>query len=100
MRVLLLSALVASSLGAAVPTPLYPRNASSPALDASSCPGYAATNIITGDSSLTADLTLDGDACNVYGDDLKNLKLEVEYQTSEYQLLHRRLDSAPDTLFI
>lgn len=47
-----------------------------------SCPGYAASNVVIGDSSLTADLKLAGDACNVYGDDLADLKLEVEYQSS------------------
>jgi alpha-glucosidase len=46
------------------------------------CPGYAASNVVKTDSTLTADLTLAGDACNVYSDDIKNLKLVVEYQTS------------------
>jgi alpha-glucosidase len=35
------------------------------------------------DSSITADLTLAGDACDVYSADLKDLKLLVEYQTSK-----------------
>lgn len=48
-----------------------------------SCPGYTASNVVTGDSSVTADLKLAGDACNAYGEDLIDLKLEVEYQTSE-----------------
>ena len=54
-----------------------------PASDATvdSCPGYTASNVITTDSTLTADLTLAGTACNVYSDDIPNLKLVVEYQT-------------------
>ena len=46
-----------------------------------SCPGYAASNVQNEGSRLTADLNLAGPACNVYGQDLTNLKLEVEYQT-------------------
>jgi alpha-glucosidase len=53
------------------------------AADPDVCPGYAASNVVKTDSSLTADLTLAGEACNVYSDDLKDLKLVVEYQTSE-----------------
>jgi alpha-glucosidase len=47
----------------------------------SKCPGYRASNVRTGRSTLTADLKLAGRACNVYGDDLKSLTLEVEYET-------------------
>lgn len=50
--------------------------------DPNACPGYAASNVVKTDSSLTADLTLAGEACNVYSDDIKDLKLVVEYQTS------------------
>jgi alpha-glucosidase len=52
--------------------------------DPNVCPGYAASNVVKTASSLTADLTLAGAACNVYSDDIKDLKLVVEYQTSEY----------------
>ncbi|KAK6950826.1 hypothetical protein Daesc_007353 [Daldinia eschscholtzii] len=45
------------------------------------CPGYTASNIVDADSTLTADLTLSSDACNIYGTDLPGLKLLVEYQT-------------------
>jgi alpha-glucosidase len=51
--------------------------------DPNACPGYAASNVVKTDSSLTADLTLAGNACNVYSDDIKDLKLVVEYQTSK-----------------
>lgn len=46
-----------------------------------SCPGYTASNVQDDGGRVTADLALAGTACNVYGDDLTNLKLEVEYQT-------------------
>ena len=55
-------------------------------LDISNCPGYTASKVTTTESSLSADLTLAGTACNVYGDDLKDLKLLVEYQTGETRL--------------
>jgi alpha-glucosidase len=46
-----------------------------------SCPGYKASNIKTDSTSLTADLSLAGAACNIYGDDLSSLKLQVVYET-------------------
>jgi alpha-glucosidase len=45
------------------------------------CPGYTASNVKNDGSTVTADLSLAGTACNVYGNDLTNLKLLVEYQT-------------------
>jgi alpha-glucosidase len=50
------------------------------------CPGYAASNVETTDSSLTADLKLAGTACNIYSDDLLELKLLVEYQSGASRL--------------
>lgn len=47
------------------------------------CPGYQASNVKLTAHGLTADLALAGDACNTYGYDLKDLKLEVEYQTGK-----------------
>ncbi|ORX95973.1 glycosyl hydrolases family 31-domain-containing protein [Clohesyomyces aquaticus] len=47
------------------------------------CPGYAASNVKKTDSSLTADLTLAGPACNLFSTDLVDLKLSVEYQTND-----------------
>lgn len=67
-------------LGSAIPAlagSLAQRQSSS--LD--DCPGYKASNVQNDGSRVTADLTLAGTACNVYGDDLTDLKLEVEYQT-------------------
>lgn len=45
------------------------------------CPGYEASNVQTSPTGLTADLTLAGEACNVYGTDLTDLRLEVSYDT-------------------
>lgn len=48
----------------------------------SSCPGYKASNVKTIDGEVvSADLNLAGPACNAYGTDLDDLKLQVEYQS-------------------
>lgn len=47
------------------------------------CPGYKALNVKQSASGVTADLTLAGTACDVFGDDLKDLTLEVTYDTGE-----------------
>lgn len=94
MRVSLFSVLVASSLVVAMPAPrddpppdpVHINEWFPEPFALSDCPGYAASNVVKTDSSLTADLTLAGTACNVYSDDLKDLKLLVEYQTSESRL--------------
>ena len=49
--------------------------------DLSSCPGYTASHVAQTDSGLTASLSLAGDGCNVYGYDLPDLTLLVQYQT-------------------
>lgn len=49
----------------------------------SACPGYAASNVKTTASGLTAALTLAGKGCDVYGTDLKDLILEVSYDTGK-----------------
>lgn len=48
-----------------------------------SCPGYAASNVQDDGARVMADLTLAEPPCNVYGEDLTDLKLEVEYQSGE-----------------
>lgn len=87
MAVLRRAAGVAAALSAiatATPVPaLYSRQSNG---DLSSCPGYSASNIQTSSTGMTADLSLAGDACNVYGDDIHDLTLTVEYQTGEYSL--------------
>jgi alpha-glucosidase len=45
------------------------------------CPGYYAAVVSTTDTGLIAKLRLAGDACNVYGTDIRRLDLLVEYQT-------------------
>ncbi|KAF8162646.1 alpha-glucosidase [Crassisporium funariophilum] len=47
------------------------------------CPGYTATNVKTRRDGLTADLTLAGTACNVFGNDTQKLSLNVVYETDE-----------------
>jgi alpha-glucosidase len=68
---------IATPLAAGLPV-LESRDASDPL---AWCPGYKASNIRTSAVGMTADLTLAGDACNVFGTDLENLTLSVEYQT-------------------
>lgn len=47
------------------------------------CPGYMASNIARTKRGLTARLTLAGTACNVYGTDVTDLNLTVEYQAQD-----------------
>ncbi|KAF2867601.1 alpha-glucosidase [Massariosphaeria phaeospora] len=48
---------------------------------ADECPGYKASNVQRSDNGFTADLSLAGSGCNLHGEDLKDLKFLVEYQT-------------------
>ena len=59
---------------------LVPR-ATSPGAALATCPGYKAPNVKETDTGLTAELSLAGDACDVYGTDLEDLILEVSYDT-------------------
>jgi alpha-glucosidase len=52
------------------------------------CPGYTASNVRTDGGQLNADLTLAGEACNVFGEDLQNLSLSITYETSMFLSLH------------
>ena len=65
--------------------------------DLSACPGYVATNQHETRSGFYADLSLAGEACNVYGTDLPDLKLEVEYQTRER--LHVKIKDSNNTVY-
>ena len=47
------------------------------------CPGYQASNVKQTDTGLTADLSLAGQPCNLYGNDINELRLSVEYQSKE-----------------
>jgi alpha-glucosidase len=44
------------------------------------CPGYKASQVQEDEHGLTAILTLAGERCNVYGNDIEVLDLKVEYQ--------------------
>lgn len=66
-------------LGLAEATALAKR---APNVDA--CPGYVARNVVSEGGRITADLGLAGTPCGVYGEDLKELKVEVEYQTGAF----------------
>lgn len=57
------------------------------------CPGYKASNVQRTNHGITADLTLAGPACNLYSNDLDNLKFLAEYQTGMILCasLHRAL---------
>ena len=72
-------AAASSAVAGVIDTNLVRRQATS----VDQCPGYIASNVQkSGDQIVGADLTLAGTACNAYGTDLQNLKLQVEYQTS------------------
>ncbi|KAM3443250.1 hypothetical protein MY4824_000553 [Beauveria thailandica] len=70
-------------------------NTSSSALE--QCPGYTASNVQTTDTGLTAELSLAGKACNVYGDDLNDLILQVTYETDNR--LHVKIQDAGNQVY-
>ncbi len=47
------------------------------------CPGYIASNVVNTTNGLTASLRLAGPACNIYGTDIEDLSLTVEYQSRD-----------------
>ena len=47
------------------------------------CPGYKASNVQDTAHGFTADLSLAGQPCNAYGNDIVNLFLTVEYQSQQ-----------------
>ncbi|GAP91178.2 putative glycoside hydrolase family 31 protein [Rosellinia necatrix] len=63
----------------------------------SACPGYTASKVKTTASGLVADLTLAGEACDVYGTDLKDLILEVSYDTDSR--LHVKIQDAANDVY-
>lgn len=71
-----------AGLASAIPTSSGPSPARR-SVSVGDCPGYQASNVVHSDSGLTADLTLAGNACDVYGTDLKDLKLVVEHQSGK-----------------
>ena len=53
------------------------------------CPGYKAINVESTWPTLTVDLSLAGQACNVFGTDIQELKLQVTYETGKVFCLQR-----------
>jgi alpha-glucosidase len=67
------------------------------------CPGYKASNVKETSDGLIADLTLAGNECNVYGNDISELVLSVEYQSKErlsVQITPRHLVPSNESLYI
>lgn len=63
---------------------LIPNVVDPQAVDAQSvCPGYVASNVVRNALGLTATLKLAGNACNVYGNDIRTLNLSVQYQSAD-----------------
>ncbi|KAG2172345.1 hypothetical protein INT43_004887 [Umbelopsis isabellina] len=63
----------------------------------SSCPGYKASKVKTNHNGLTADLTIAGKACNVYGSDLTDLTIEVVYETADR--IHVKIQDAANQVY-
>lgn len=84
--------------------PLLPNIDDPEAVDAQTvCPGYTASNVQTSDTGLTADLNLAGAGCRVYGNDIENLTLTVEYQETgrlHVEIQPRFIGSENQTWFI
>ncbi|KAI4677243.1 uncharacterized protein J4E88_007051 [Alternaria novae-zelandiae] len=100
INIILLGLAACSSLTYAAPVSPDPADVASfltrrAAVDA--CPGYTASNVVETGDTLTADLTLSGDACNAYSEDIKDLKLLVEYQTNER--LHVKIYDAAEQVY-
>ncbi|KAL4770097.1 Alpha/beta-glucosidase agdC [Aspergillus nidulans var. acristatus] len=66
-------------------------------LSLTDCPGYRVINVEERPRGLTADLTLAGTPCNVYGVDIENLKLEADYDTN--QRFHVIIYDADDNVY-
>ena len=67
------------------------------------CPGYKGSNVRRTSNGLTATLKLAGPACNVYGTDVEQLKLTVEYQSSDrlsVNILPAHLDAKTSKQYI
>lgn len=66
------------------------------------CPGYLATNVRHGLSGFKADLALAGPPCNVYGNDIESLTLEVTFQAEDrirVQILPTYIGKDNETFF-
>lgn len=80
--------LISALLSAALSLALYASTATTQDIyssdkSLSGCPGYTASQVQDISDGFMADLSLAGPACNVYGTDVQNLTLTVQYQTSK-----------------
>ncbi|KAB5578414.1 putative alpha-glucosidase precursor [Coniochaeta sp. 2T2.1] len=67
------------------------------------CPGYIASGVTPTANGFTANLDIAGPACNVYGNDIVNLTLSVEYQAADrvnIQIQPRFIGAENETWFI
>lgn len=67
------------------------------------CPGYKASDLKQNDRGLSATLTLAGEPCNVYGTDIKELDLKVEYQAKgrlAVSIVPKHLDASNSSQWI
>jgi alpha-glucosidase len=67
------------------------------------CPGYKASDVASTSNGFTANLDIAGPACNVYGNDIANLTLSVEYQAADrlhIQIQPRYIGAENETWFI
>lgn len=84
--------------------PVLPNIQDPEAIDAQTvCPGYTASNVQTSGTGFTADLDLAGPDCSVYGNDVQNLTLTVEYQDTDrlnVQIQPRYIGPENETWFI
>lgn len=67
------------------------------------CPGYTASGVTSTANGFMADLNLAGPACNVYGNDIANLTLVVEYQAADrvnIQIQPRYIGQENETWFV
>lgn len=64
--------------------PVLPNIVDPHAVDAQTvCPGYKISSVKHGRHNVTATLRLAGAPCNVYGDDVDDLQLRVQYQSAD-----------------
>jgi alpha-glucosidase len=64
--------------------PLIPNVQDPQAVDAQAhCPGYTASDVVRNANGFTATLSLAGEPCNVYGNDVDTLSLAVQFQNQD-----------------
>ncbi|KAF7791040.1 hypothetical protein EIP86_002000 [Pleurotus ostreatoroseus] len=80
MKILLPALSFLAVVGGSYATHVDPR-----VLDA--CPGYRATHISSEGTTLNATLVLAGEACNVFGNDIEQLELQVTYETASHPII-------------